>query len=392
MQNPYFIVFGLVAAFTGSAVWGLAEWQSASDPAAVPITSEPLTVTTAKPKQERGYAYRRQFTGRVEASRHSALGFELAGRIALIEVREGDLVQQDQVLAHLDTARLQARHQELQAGLSEARASLKLTRATWRRQDEIVERGGVSRQGLDEAREAFQTAKARVALIQRQIDSVRIELEKTRLRAPYDGVVVARRADEGRVADAGAVVLEMQESAPREMRVGVAGRLVDELSVGHTYRMQYRDRTFQARLRSLLPIRAATGRTVDALFDPVDADLELRPGDLVRLNLSEFVTEYGAWLPISALAEGPRGLWTVYIAAPVTEPVPPGIAATHRLQRRIVEVLYQDAERVYVRGLFSADDRVVTNGLQRVVPKQWVRTIETNQSMAEHSEEGRQDG
>jgi RND family efflux transporter MFP subunit len=306
-------------------------------------------------------------------------------------VREGDAVQQDQVLARLDTARLDARHRELEAGLDEARATLQLARSTLRRQADIVERGGVSRQGLDEAREAFQAAKARLALIQRQIDSIRVELDKSLLRAPFAGIVVVRRVDEGQVADAGTVVLELQESAPRELRVGVAGRLVDELAVGRKYRMQHGERPLEARRRSLLPIRAAVGRTVDALFEPVDTGLALRPGDLVRLNLSEYVVEPGVWLPVSALTEGQRGLWTVYVAAPAPQP-PPGIAATHRLQRRIVEVLYQDTERVYVRGRFAQDDRLVTNGLQRVVPNQWVHAIDADPLVAEQTAEDRQDG
>lgn len=392
MQPRYLSLFGLTAIVAAAAGWGLTDRQPDRQGAITPDRSTSVTVATAQLQQERGYAYRRQFTGRVEASRHSALGFELGGRIAQIEVREGDPVQQDQVLARLDTARLDARHQELEAGLDEARATLQLAQSTLRRQADIVERGGVSRQGLDEAREGFQAAKARLALIQRQIDSVRVELDKSLLRAPYTGIVVARRVDEGQVADAGTVVLELQESAPRELRVGVAGRLIDALAVGRTYRMQHGERTFEARLRSLLPIRAAAGRTVDALFDPLDTSLALRPGDLVRLHLSEYVAEPGIWLPISALAEGQRGLWNVYVAAPAPQPPPPGIAATHRLQRRIVEVLYQDAERVYVRGRFSIVDRVVTNGLQRVVPNQWVQAISADPLVAEQAAEDRQDG
>jgi RND family efflux transporter MFP subunit len=217
-------------------------------------------------------------------------------------------------------------------------------------------------------------AAAAVALARQRIASVSVELSKTRLYAPFAGNVVERLVDEGRVLGTGDPVMRIQERATPEIRVGIAGRAIDQLRPGQDHTLFWRDLPFSARLRVLLPLRATITRTVDALFDPLDVDLRLLPGDIVTLNLATSIEERGTWLPIDALSEGERGLWSVYVVteADDQEP-PPGIAATHRVVRRTVDVLYQEADRVFVDGALSGGERVITGGRQRIVAGQWVR-------------------
>ncbi len=49
----------------------------------------------------------------------------------------------------------------------------------------------------------------------------------------------------------------------------------------------------------------------------LDADTGLRPGDLVTLRLATAIAEPGVWLPLTPLAEGERGLWSVHVTEPV---------------------------------------------------------------------------
>ncbi len=217
-------------------------------------------------------------------------------------------------------------------------------------------------------------AAATVALAKQRIASITVELSKTRLYAPFAGNLVERLADEGQVLVTGDPVVRIQERATPEIRVGIAGRVIDQLRPGERYTLTWRDRPFSARLRVLLPLRAAITRTVDALFDPIDVDLALLPGDIVTLDLATSIYEPGIWLPIDALSEGERGLWSVYVTGKADgEKPPPGIAATHRVVRRRVDVLYQEADRVFLNGALSTEERVITGGLQRIVAGQWVR-------------------
>lgn len=327
------------------------------------------------------YTRHQAFSGQVEARRSSSLGFDAAGRLDRMLVDEGDRVQAGDLLAELDAARPKARRAELVAAQAEAEARLALAEATLRRQRGVVDQGGVSRQGLDEARENRRMADAALRLAKQRIASIDVDLAKTRLLAPFDGTVINRLVDEGRVLGSGEAVIHLQEQSAPQIRIGIAGLALDALQVGQTYALQWQGRPLQAQLRALVPVRNTGVRTVDALFDPVaiatqggaPADppdqAHLLPGDTVTLSLATTIDTTGAWVPMTALAAGERGLWSLYVVR--SEPGPEG-ADAQRVERRTVDVLHQTSDRVFVRGNLQTADIVVQRGLQRIVPGQRV--------------------
>jgi RND family efflux transporter MFP subunit len=337
--------------------------------------SPALGVSVLRVENVPGYELRRVFTGRVEANRTSGLGFERSGLLKTVLVLEGAQVAAGEVVARLDTALIETRRRELTAALASAQADLALAEATLNRYRESVDQGAVTRQSLDEAREGARAAKASVELAEARIASLDLDLEKSELCAPFDGVVTARLADEGRVLAAGSPVLELQERATPEIRVGVAGPLADGLTRGETYEVDWRGRLLHAELRALLPVRAQGTRTLDALFVPLDAPAALHPGELVELRLTQQISQPGFWLPVSALAEGTRGLWQTYALEPLAAPAPPGMMASHRVAPRPLELLYQEGDQVYVQGPLGDGEQLVRSGLQRVVPGQLVRLL-----------------
>lgn len=334
-----------------------------------------LTVATEPAQSQQAYQSRRVFVGRIEALRQSDLGFELGGRLEQVIVDDGDRVDAGAVLAVLDTARLEARRAELMAALQQVRADLGLARATLARTEEAAGFNGVSGQELDEARERFNALQAAERLAKSRVATVQVDIDKSTLQAPYAAVVIRRFADEGQVLGAGQPVLGLQEDGPLEIRVGVTGRGLDGLRRGQRREIEVDDRLLMTEVRAILPVRGAGTRTVDVVLGLDDDDSGLRPGDLVNLALPVEVKQPGFWLPISALTEGVRGLWAVYIA----EPLDPGSqaesesAGTHRLARRTVDVLHEESDRVFVQGLLRDGDQVVVDGTQRIVPGMVVR-------------------
>ena len=379
----------LTLAGLGLAAALLATTGDPGDPAQAPLSPEApaaLGVGTLRVEPAPGFARRRVYTGRVEPFRDAELGFERAGLLRQVLVREGDPVRAGEVLARLDRALLEARRAELEAALRTAQADLSLARATLERYQGSVDQGAVTRQALDEAREGARSAAAGLELARARVASVDLDIAKSALRAPFNGTVTRRSADEGRVLAPGEPVVRVQEAATPEIRVGVASPLADTLRPEAEYRLAWRGRDLPARLRAVLPVREGTARTVDALFVPLDPEAlsttALRPGELVELELSQWVEEPGAWLPLTALTEGSRGLWSAY----AVEPVAGGVAAAQgretgeglgggRLAVRPLEVLYQDGDRVFVRGPLAAGETLVATGLHRVVPGQLVRVL-----------------
>jgi multidrug efflux pump subunit AcrA (membrane-fusion protein) len=80
----------------------------------------------------------------------------------------------------------------------------------------------------------------------------------------------------------------------------------------------------------------------------------------------------GFWLPVEALTRGDRGLWSVLAVNTGEE------AGSAVVERRDVELLHSDGDRVYVRGTLSADETVVARGTHRLVHGQRVEVTNSN--------------
>jgi len=338
-------------------------------------TEEPrvLSVPVLEAALDPGYDLRRPFIGRVEAARSSDLGFELSGTLASVLADEGDTVGAGQVLARLDDARLKARRGELSAGLAQARADLALARATLARVEKARDFEGVSDQEVDQARQQVAALEAAEALARSRLASVDVDLDKSVLAAPWDATVIARHVDEGQVLAPGQPVFSLIERAPLEVRVGVAGDTVVALAPGGRVAVEVAGEELSGTVRAVLPVRDPRARTVDVLIQ-LPGDAPVLPGDIARLLLERRVDTPGAWLPIGALAEARRGLWSVFVAVPAEGGAAPG-GATHRLERRLVQLVHQESDRAFVQGALADGDLVVADGLQRVSQGQFVRVV-----------------
>ncbi len=331
-----------------------------------------LYVDTAAAERQDGYPVQREFSGRIEARRVSRVGFEIGGALTQVLVDEGDRVAAGSVLARLDTAALSARRDEAAAALAQALSAEAFATRSLQRNRDAAGAGGISEQALDAARDAATSAAANVAAARARLASVDVDLDRSVLKAPYDAIVIRRQLDEGEIVSAGLPVLALQEIAALQVRIGVAGDLSRVITAGESRQLRIGARVVDATVTTVLPVRDAATRTIDVILD-IAPDDGVLPGDLARLVVEETVAAESFRLPIAALAEGSRGLWTAYVAVPFagSDRAPGG--ATHQLEPRAVEILHESTSHVYVRGALEPGERYVTGGLQRVVPGQPVR-------------------
>jgi len=336
------------------------------DPAPAPRESTP--VSTIAVAETDGYFEVSSYTGRVEAVLDSPIGFEIGGQLAGVLVDEGDTVSRHSVLARLDTARLEAGGREASAGLDQVRAELALARSTLARTRDAIEYKGVSQQQLDEAEQRLSALVAAERVAAAKLDRIDVDIAKSSLVAPFDGVIIARFADPGQVLATGQPLLQIQSSAAPEVRIGVAPEAARSLQVGGSYRLLIGGANHGATLLAVIPRRDEAARTVDARFALDEADASLRPGDLAEFETSVWIAERGFWVPVAALIQGPRGLWQTL----VVEPLGTGGTPVQELETRIVEVLYADADHALVRGTLTPGELLVSDGGHRVVAGQSV--------------------
>ena len=171
--------------------------------------------------------------------------------------------------------------------------------------------------------------------------------------------------DEGAVVLSGAPILRLIEDTNLEARVGVPVDVAAGVHVGEEVEVTIRGGLVRAQVTGLVPEVDANTRTTDVILT-FEGSVRALPGEAVRLEIAEAVEERGFWVPTTALTPGTRGLWSGYTLARERQ----GLA---RVERHELEVLHTTGDRSLVRGTLQAGDRLVAEGVHRIVPGQIVR-------------------
>ncbi len=362
------------AAFLGLTVAGIAALHARSAAEALPQAHPPVAVRTLKLEIEPSYREPVRYVGQLEPARQTALAFERPGLVIVVRKDEGDAVAAGEVVAALDTAQLEASRKQHEAQIRELEARLDLAKLTFERQSKLRKNGWSPEQRLDEAEASLEELGAAIDRVKAQIDSIDIDIRKSQLKAPFDGVIAARAIDEGAVIDAGTPILTVLEADHRQVRVGLPPDVAAKLDATKTYGVETNAGPIAARLYASRPDLQGATRTVTALFDVVGLDGSNDRdgsndngtpfGEIVTLVLETTIEERGAWVPLVALKESDRGLWSLLT---VTEQDGKPV-----VRREAAEVLHVDGPHAYVRGTFEPGASVISNGTNRVVPGQRV--------------------
>lgn len=364
-----FLFILVIIAMVAALGYFVLQNRSAEGPLVPTATPIPIAVETINVTLDEAFTAQEKFTGIVSPRRSSQLGFSNGGRIASLRVDIGDRVETGQTLAVLDTRNLRAQLEAAKAVVTEARASYQLAESTVDRQIALLEKGHVSSQRVDEARAQSNTSRARIQAATANADALRVQIDLARIQAPFDGTITSRMADEGAIAGPGQPVFELVETGNLEARLGLTARLADKLEIGEVYELSSDQGPVLATLRSMTGVIDASNRTVTTLFDVQNANA-VSAGAVVRLSMEQDIDEPGLWLPVSALTEADRGLWSVYIAR--------RFGGGWQAEPGIVEIVHQSGDRVYVRGAVRDGDRVIIDGLQRITPGQPVTPVEVS--------------
>ena len=319
----------------------------------------PLTVATTTFELQDSYRRTVAYLGLIVAGRKTDLSFEIPGRIATLPVRQGSQVAAGEVIAQLDDAALLARRDATKADLKRAQAELELARLKAKRQKDLRATGAVSKEAFDETRLRASALEAQVEAVSAGLASIDIELEKSRLVTPYDGIVADHYVHEGTVINPGVPVVRLIETAQQEAHIGVSAARAGELEIGKLYPLKLRGEKIEAALLSVRPDVDPITRSTTAVFR-VPSQASALDGEPITLELEETMPLAGGWLPISALLEGKRGLWTVLRID--------SSDARHTTLREAVEVLDIQRDKAYVRGTLPSGSLVVASGMHRITP------------------------
>ncbi|CAI10153.1 putative HlyD-like secretion protein [Aromatoleum aromaticum EbN1] len=277
--------------------------------------------------------------GTLRSNESVVLRPEVAGRIAAIRFREGGPVRRGEVLIELDAAVQQAEVQQ-------AKANLALAEANYGRTDDLFKRKFLSHTARDEAASQLEVARANMALVE-------AHLERTRIRAPFAGVVGIRNVSIGDYVKEGDDLVNLEDIATLKVDFRLPENYLARVRPGQTLEITsdaIPEQRFEARVAAIDPLVDEQGRSVVMRATLPNEGLRLRPGMFARVRLILQQRSDVAILPEEALVSAPGNVQFVYRVV------------DGKAQRVEVSTGIRRGTRVeVVRGL-QAGDVVVTAG------------------------------
>jgi RND family efflux transporter MFP subunit len=191
-----------------------------------------LTVTTARPQLAR-LSQTLAANGDIAAWQEASIGSEANGlRLTEVLVNVGDVVTAGQTLARFSDETVQADLAQAKAALLEAQANLSEASANAERARSLMNTGAISTQQINQLITAEQTARARVAAAEANVNAHKLRLKFTQLLAPDSGVISARSATVGAVVSNGTELFRMIRKGRLEWRAEVMASELSRIRAG----------------------------------------------------------------------------------------------------------------------------------------------------------------
>ncbi len=191
-----------------------------------------LTVTTARPQLAR-LSQTLAANGDIAAWQEASIGSEANGlRLTEVLVNVGDVVTAGQTLARFSDETVQADLAQAKAALLEAQANLSEASSNAERARSLMNTGAISTQQINQLITAEQTARARVAAAEANVNAHKLRLKFTQLLAPDSGVISARSATVGAVVSNGTELFRMIRKGRLEWRAEVMASELSRIRAG----------------------------------------------------------------------------------------------------------------------------------------------------------------
>jgi RND family efflux transporter MFP subunit len=310
----------------------------------------------------------------VVTSREGTIASRISGTVDKVHVLDGVTVAEGDVLVELDTELLRILDRQAEARLAETKAGIataksRLDRATnaLARIEGLRDTNSFSTSRFDEARSDFleaqgelAEAQARVKTAESALAEARYQLARSRITAPFPGIVLHVNTNPGEFISSGAPVVTLVDTQSFEIEASVPAKYVRVLHPGLDVAGKTEDgEDLPLTVRVLLPVEEAATRTRPVRFssDRLKNMEKIAIGQSITVSIPISAPREVLAVPKDALVQA-RGGWTVFVAT------------DGKAEPRPVQIGVAMGDRFEVLDGLVAGDVVVTRGNERLRPGQ----------------------
>lgn len=304
--------------------------------------------------------------GTIEADESISVTTEIDGIVVELPFNEGGALERGDLIARLDDSQLRAEY-------NRAAALRDQSQATFNRIETIVQQNAGAPQDLDDASAALKVAEANLAL-------ARARLNKTRIEAPFSGVVGARRISRGAFLRAGSPITDLAKIDRLRVTFSAPERILGQLVKGSEVLVTttaFADYELRGTIDVIEPQLDQRTRNAGIVARVANPDMRFRPG--MSATVSVVLSERPNALTVPSEAVFVEGGQTLVYA----------VKSDSTVTRTSIETGTRTADAVEVRTGLRADQQVVRAGHQKLYEGAKVMPIPNQADVAPNSEEQR---
>ncbi|HQX81729.1 MAG TPA: efflux RND transporter periplasmic adaptor subunit [Vicinamibacterales bacterium] len=290
----------------------------------------------------------------------------VAGRLDSITAKLGDRVSRGQQIAKIEDRELQQQVKQVEqnvlvnnATVTQRESDLQLRKTTLDRQKELLSRGLATRQTIEDAEAAHNSAvaavelaKAQLGQTQARLDELKITLSNTNIVSPVDGFIGRRNLDQGAFAGANTAIVSVVDIATVRLISNLVEKDFKRVNAGVTALIEvdaFPGEQFTGTVSRVAPVFDSATRTASMEIEVPNPGYRLKPGMFARVKLTVEVRPDALTVPRNAVvdSEGQRGVFLVDGQSAKFQPVTTGL---------------QDNERIEILSGLTEGTQVITTG------------------------------
>jgi len=291
-------------------------------------------------------------TAVLEADRAATVTTKTSGIILSIEVEEGDLVKQGDVMLVLES-------DEQQLQLQSAQANYNKSLSNYKRAEQLVSKGLTNQEQLDNLR--FETEALKASL-----DQAKMNLSFTNVRAPFDGLVVKRHIKIGNLIQNATAVFDVVDFNSLQAKIDVPehhwGIMNDGLEVEFKFDA-LKDQSITGVIERVSPIVDATSGTFEVTVAVDNQDMKLRPGLFAKANIIFDQRNDVVLVSKDAIVREDDEAF-VYVIKEASE-----------IEKVAVELGYEMPDSIEISSGLDVGQQVVTTGKNNLTPDSLVNVV-----------------
>lgn len=292
-------------------------------------------------------------TGTILANEEVELRSEIAGKVIQILFKEGAYVHKGDLLVKINDA-------DLQAQLRKAESKVKLIQDREARQKQLAQNQMISQEDYESTLNDLESSKAEYDLIKAQID-------KTEIRAPFNGVIGLREVSEGSFVTTNTVIARLQNLSNLKVDFAIPQKYSSMVRIGDelTFKLSGKDFQYKAKVYAIEPKIESSTRTLRLRAICSTNYKDLFPGAFVNVELNLKETEDAILIPTVAVVPELKGQ-SVFLYKG-------GIVNSQK-----VEIGLREEQFVQILSGLTEGDTVITSGILQMRPGIKVKLTDFN--------------